>query len=87
MGSLAVAEDIHPTATPSPHTWKRDQFRAALRAQRRCCKMCQGMPKLHLGEGTEESRQTPGPRAGAILLGKMAHWSLLLRPPATSSSG
>lgn len=86
MCSLAVAEDTDPTVTPTPHTWKRDQHRAALK-QRGCCKVCQGIPKLHLGEGIEESRQTPGPRAGAILLGKMAHWSLLLRPPATSSSG
>lgn len=51
MCSLAVAEDIHSVLTPAPHAWKRDQFRAAPRTQRGCCKMCQGIPKLHQNHG------------------------------------
>lgn len=47
MCSLAVAEDIHTVVTPAPRVLKRNQFRA----QRGCCKMCQGIPKLHQNTG------------------------------------
>lgn len=83
MCSLAVAEDIHTVVTPAPRVLKRNQFRA----QRGCCKMCQGIPKLHQNTGRGDGGEQTETKAGAILLGKMAHWSLLLRPPATSSSG
>lgn len=59
MCSLAVAEDVQPVVTPAPHACKRDQFRAALRAQRGCYKICQGIPKLHQnprrGDGGEQT--------------------------------
>lgn len=42
--------------------------------------MRQSIPELHLAEQTDT-------RAGAILQGKMAHWSLLLRTTETSRSG
>lgn len=86
MCSLAVAEDLHPQSH-QPLTLGRETSSEQPSGHRGCCKMCQGIPELYLGEETEKSRWTPGPRAGAILLGKMAHWSLLLRQPETSRSG
>lgn len=83
MCSRAVADNIHTVVTTAPRALKGNQFRA----QRGFCKMCQGIPKLHQNTGRGDGGEQTETRAGAILLGKMVHWSLLLRPPATSSSG
>lgn len=55
MCSLAVAEDLHPQSH-QPLTLGRETSSEQPSGHRGCCKMCQGIPELYLGEETEKSR-------------------------------
>lgn len=61
MCSLAVAEDIYPTVTPSPSGLEERQFRADNSGHREAAVRCIGVSSSctrTLGEETEESRET-----------------------------
>lgn len=90
MCSLAVAEDIHPVVTLAPHAWKREQLRAALRAQRGCYKMCQGIPTLHQNSGRGgggEQTETSKDQGAGLEQSCWARWHTGPCCSATSSPG